>query len=51
MLRHLRALAALLVLAPAVVALPAAAEAPPRSGNPVFDRTVDHRQPAFLRSG
>ena len=37
MLRHLRALAALLVL----VVAPAAAEVPPRSGNPVFDRTVD----------
>ena len=41
MIRHLRALAALFILVPAGFAVPAAAEAPPRSGNPVFDRTVD----------
>ncbi len=41
MIRHLHALAALLVLVPAGFAVPAAAEAPPHSGNPVFDRTVD----------
>ncbi len=41
MTRHQLALAALLVLAPAVVAMPAVAEAPPRSGNAVFDSAVD----------
>ena len=41
MIRFRLALAALLVLLPAGFAASAAAEAPPRSGNPVFDRTVD----------
>ena len=41
MTRHRLALAALLVLVPAGFAAPATAEAPPRSGNAVFDRTVD----------
>ena len=41
MTRHRLALAALLILVPAGFGVPAAAEAPPRSGNPVFDRTVD----------
>ena len=41
MTRRLRALAALIVLVPLGMAVPAAAEAPPRSGNAVFDRTVD----------
>lgn len=41
MTRFRLALAALLVLVPAWLAVPAAAEAPPRSGNAVFDRVVD----------
>lgn len=40
MIRQLRALVALLVLVSASAAVPATAEAPPRSGNAVFDRAV-----------
>ncbi len=41
MTRRLPALAALIALVPVLAALPAAAEAPPASGNAVFDRAVD----------
>ncbi len=41
MTRHLRPLAALILLACAGFAVPAGAEAPPHSGNPVFDSAVD----------
>ncbi len=41
MLRRFGALAALVIVVPAWMAVPAMAEAPPRTGNAVFDRTVD----------
>jgi C-terminal processing protease CtpA/Prc len=41
MTRWRPALAALIVLVPAWLAVPAAAQAPPRSGNAVFDRAVE----------
>ena len=49
MTRRPPALAALIVLVPLWMAAPAAAEAPPHSGNAVFDRVVDLVNEHFLR--